>query len=134
MTVPTKHEALPSNKAFGLLFSLIFIAVAVWLGVLAYIAASILFGILAIVVALITIIKPDNLAPLNRAWMAVAHILARFINPIIFSLIFFGMLSPIAFIARLMGRDMLRINRNKVRKWEPRRIRSFEGDHFDEQF
>ncbi|MBK8067640.1 MAG: hypothetical protein IPK27_08400 [Rhodanobacteraceae bacterium] len=53
-------------------------------------------------------LAPSLLAPLNRAWMALGHLLGRIISPIIMGLIFFGVVTPIAIVARLRGVDPMR--------------------------
>ena len=51
---------------------------------------------------------PTLLRPLNRAWMLLGLTLGRMITPIIMGLIFFGILTPIAWLARRRGADPMR--------------------------
>ena len=45
--------------------------------------------------ALIASARPALLAPLNRLWMALGHMLGRIVSPIVMSLIYFGVVTPI---------------------------------------
>ena len=56
----------------------------------------------------IAIVRPALLAPLNRLWMQLGHLLGRIISPIIMSLIYFGVVTPIAIIARWRGVDPMK--------------------------
>ena len=63
---------------------------------------------IAIAFALAAAIAPALLAPLNRAWMAFGLLLGRIISPLVMGLIFFGVVTPIAVIARWRGVDPMR--------------------------
>jgi len=63
---------------------------------------------IAIAFALAAAIAPALLAPLNRAWMAFGLLLGRIISPLVMGLIFFGVVTPIALLARLRGVDPMR--------------------------
>ena len=58
--------------------------------------------------AVVASLAPSLLAPLNRAWMALGLLLGRIISPLIMGLIFFGVVTPIALLARLRGVDPMR--------------------------
>ena len=62
----------------------------------------------AIAFALITATVPAALAPLNRGWMALGHLIGRIVSPIVMGVIFFGVVTPIAVIARWRGVDPMR--------------------------
>ena len=49
---------------------------------------------LSALVLLVTLGKPDWLAPANRAWMKLAEILHRIVSPIALGIMFFGVLTP----------------------------------------
>lgn len=53
-------------------------------------------------------LAPALLAPLNRLWMALGHLLGRIVSPLVMGLIFFGVVTPIALIARMRGVDPMR--------------------------
>lgn len=106
---------LPSNRSFGLLFSIVFALAGgyIWWkhpGVHAW-----RYGLLAAsgLTLLVTLVVPSWLVPFNRAWMALAGLLHRIVSPLVLGLIFYGMFTPIAWGMRLAGRDIMK------RRFEP---------------
>ena len=63
---------------------------------------------LSVLVLLLTLGKPDWLAPANRAWMKLAEILHRIVSPIALGIMFFGVLTPMALVMRLFGHDAMK--------------------------
>ena len=51
------------------------------------------------------------LAPINRAWFRLGGLMAAIVNPIVLGFIFFGLLTPVALVGRLCGRDELGLKR-----------------------
>lgn len=103
---------LPSNRSFGILFTVVFAIVGAYLwwkslqGTVWVLSAS---GL----TLLVTLVVPAWLTPFNRAWMKLAELLNRVVSPLVLGLIFFGMFTPIAWGMRWAGRDALR------RRFEP---------------
>jgi hypothetical protein len=62
--------------------------------------ASAAFGLAAIV-------QPQTLHPLNRCWIAFGNVLHRVVSPIVMGAIFFLCVTPIAWIMRWRGNDLL---------------------------
>jgi hypothetical protein len=101
----------PSDRAFGATFAVVFLLIALWpllggeapRGWALAVAAAFLLAAL---------IRPALLASLNRLWLRLGLALHWIVNPIVMGLIFFLMITPIAVIMRLLGRDQLRL------KWD----------------
>lgn len=95
-------------------------------------------GAAAVSGALITLFCPILLSPLNKAWMLLGHLLGKIISPIVLGVIFFLIITPVAFVGRLMGRDELRLKRQALRSqptyWIDRKSPSPKGDSFHNQF
>ena len=97
---------LPSNKNFGIVFFIVFLIIALW--PLLYekeirywsIVLSIIFFILGILNAKI-------LTPLNKVWFKFGVLLGAIISPVVLSLIFYLIITPITFILRIFGKDVL---------------------------
>jgi len=107
-----KKVALPSNRSFGTLFVVVF---ALFGGYWWWRNNSLFpwaFGLSALTL-LVTLAKPDWLTPANRAWMTLAEVLNRIVSPIVLGVIFFGVLTPTAWVIRLVGRDAMK------RRYEP---------------
>ena len=58
--------------------------------------------------ATVATLRPALLNPLNRLWMALGHLLGRIVSPIVMGLIFFGVVTPIAMLARWRGVDPMK--------------------------
>ena len=135
MTLSSSPQ-LPSEKRFGLLFSLVFTVLAglgyskgwdkTWLSV--YIG-------LAVLVAAVTLVAPKLLAPFNRAWFALGQLMGRVVSPLVLGAIFFLILTPVALVTRLFGRDELRLKRKSVDSyWIDRHHDTTAAESFKNQF
>ena len=95
-----------SNKSFGLLFFVVFLIIGLWplkngenLNFY-FISASVIFLILGL-------INSKLLTPLNKSWIKLGEILGIIIAPIVMALVYFVILTPVSFIVRIFGKDLL---------------------------
>lgn len=111
----TLPEGLPPVKRFGWTLAIAFSVVATC-GVIKNWGPDVVLTscALALLFALITMSSPRTLMPLNKAWFQLGRQMGRLISPIVLGIIFFGLLTPITFITRLVGRDELRLKRNST--------------------
>lgn len=100
---------LPSNTSFGGLFVVVFLILAAWAGWRGATPWALGFASVSALFLLVTLTAPRLLTPLNRAWMALGHLLGRIISPIVLGVMFFGLITPVALVQRLSGRDALRL-------------------------
>lgn len=126
----------PSDRKFGFTFAVIFVAVGIY-GVVAS-WRPIVYGLCALAGAsfiLLAAIAPYLLAPLNRAWFVFGELLGRVVSPIALGLIFFALITPVSIIARLFGRDELRLKRRAVPSyWVHRQAPVLDPNSFKQQF
>jgi hypothetical protein len=127
---------LPSNKKFGLLFAIIFLALALYANYKN--AASIIIGLLLLISGFFLVSSffyQSLLTPLNKAWFMLGLALGKVVSPIVLGIIFFGLITPIALIARLIGRDELKLKRPKKSSYWSEPIGSnSDADSFKNQF
>ncbi len=126
---------LPSNRRFGLFFSLFFIIFNVYLyqGIIDY--KIIILGIITTFTILATIFKPNILDPFNKIWMYFGFILGKIVSPIVLAIIFYILISPIAIIIKLMGRDELLLKVvPKDSYWKSRNPKTIEPESFKNQY
>jgi hypothetical protein len=127
---------LPSNKKFGLLFLCICLAFSLY----AYSKneARLTIGLLLLLSSFFLITSffyQTLLTPLNKAWFMLGLALGKVVSPIVLGIIFFGLITPIALIARLMGRDELKLRRpKKSTYWSEPISSSSDVDSFKNQF
>lgn len=126
---------VPSDRSFGLTFTVVLALAGAWMlwtgrahfavpfaGSLAFLAASLLF--------------PRVLHPLNVAWMRLGLLLNRIVSPVVMGIMFFGVLTPVAVLMRLRGRDELRRRFDPALQsyWIDRDPPGPEGSSFPRQY
>ena len=118
--VPATHEYFGGNdrvtgasdRAFGLVFVVVFAVLGL---------APLLSGrplrvwslVAAGVVLAITLVHARWLAPFNRLWLGLGLLLHRVVNPVVMALLFYAVITPMAWPLRLAGKDPLRLG------WDP---------------
>ena len=65
------------------------------------------------------VIVPGRLSTVYRWWMALATVMSRVMAPIMVSAVYFIVLTPIAFLIRLVGRNPLRHRERDGGFWLP---------------
>ena len=68
---------------------------------------------------LLGIVVPSRLSTLSRLWLKVGTAIAKVVNPIILALLFFLVVTPMAFFMRIVGKRPLRLatDRTAVTYW-----------------
>lgn len=95
----------PSNRSFGLVFTVLFALVALgplWRGGAvrswaAVVSAAFLLAALA---------APGLLAPLNRIWLRLGLAMHRIVNPAVMGALFYGVITPFGVVMRWLGRGL----------------------------
>ena len=78
---------------------------------------------------------PKVLRPLNRVWYELGVLLGKVISPIVLGVMFFVLITPIAVITRIFGRDELKIKKLFVQSyWVDRLPPGPPSDSFKNQF
>ena len=133
MKLKINNIDLPSNKRFGLFFSLILLCISLYLFLDKSINASILSFILSFAFLITSLIKENLLLPLNKLWMSIGFLLGAIFSPIILGLIFYGILTPMALVMKLAGRDELKLKHSHT-LWIDRKHRKISTQSFKKQF
>ncbi|MGD9835203.1 MAG: SxtJ family membrane protein [Piscinibacter sp.] len=127
----------PSDRKFGLLFTAVFALLSAWAW-WRYGATRVVGLLLAIslVFATASAWRPAVLGPMNRAWMAFGHLLGRVVSPVVLGVLFYGVVTPVALMQRLAGRDelRLRLRRDQPTHWQPREPPGPGADSFGNQY
>ena len=134
MTQQSFHP-LPSNRSFGLLFVVFFGGLSAWMYHKRVPSAQ-MWGVLSLVVLLVTLFAPKFLTPFNRLWMWVGLMLNRIVSPIVMGVLYFALITPIAFGMRLARRDPLRLSydRSTSSYWIKREPPGPTQESFHRQF
>jgi len=124
-----------SNRSFGVVFAVVFFVIAAW--PLLYGATPRWWaGAVSIVFAIITMVKPTLLQGLNRLWLRLGILLGKVVSPIVLGLLFYGVLTPIGVLMRLLGKDPLRLKHDAAAAsyWIPRKPPGPPPDSMTNQF
>ena len=126
---------LPSNRKFGYFFGIICLVLCIYLFLKDIFILSLLFFFISNLFILVGTFKPKALLPLNKLWMRFGLLLSKFINPLIIAIIFFIIISPIAVLARLTGRDELKLKKRMNKTfWTDKEISLNDEESFRKQF
>ena len=103
---------ISSNRSFGLVFFIVFLLIAfyplinqgeirIW---------SVLISLLFLILG---IINSKILTPLNKVWFKFGIFLGKLISPVVMGIVFFLVVTPIAFLMRMLKKDLLNLKFNK---------------------
>jgi len=97
-----------SNRNFGIVFSIFFLIIALF-PLLSGSNIRIWSIIICLIFLILGLINSSLLLPLNKIWFKFGIFLGRIISPIIMGIIFFLVVTPIGFIMRILGKDLLNL-------------------------
>ena len=103
---------MPSNRSFGLLFFIVFLAISLW-PLISQEDLRLWAFILAIIFFVLGILNSKFLTPLNKLWMKFGLFLGSIVAPFVMGVVFFMVVTPVGFIMRSLGKDLLRMKRSK---------------------
>ena len=123
-----------SNRAFGLIFAVIFLVIALWPLINGASPRTWALIIVALF-ALPAILYPSVLTPLNAAWVKFVLFMHKIVNPILMGLIFFLTVLPTGLMLKLFGKDPMRrkFDANATTYWQQRDDKVTK-ESFDNQF
>ncbi len=140
---PKSHHAaialgakLPSERSFGLLFTVIFLLLA---GYTWHSGSDSLHTAICLVLAgaflLSGLLAPGLLTPLNKLWFQLGLAMGRIVSPIVLGVLFFIVITPVAIFMRIIGRDELKLKKQNVSSyWIERTPPGPEPESFKDQF
>ena len=113
-----------SNKNFGLTFFVIFFIISFYPF---FIGNKINFWFLFISLTFLifSLLNPKILNPLNIIWTKFGILLGKILSPLIMSLVYFLVMTPIAFYLKLINKDVLNLKKNYSNTyWEKKKDES----------
>ena len=112
-----------NNKGFGLLFFIVFILIGLW-PLIKGDNPRILFFPIALVFLILGIMNAKILTPLNKLWIKFGELLGRIISPVVMAFVYFTILTPLSFLIRISGKDLLKVKfSNKINTYWIKRIK-----------
>jgi hypothetical protein len=102
-----------SDRSFGLVFTVVFAVVGLLPLLKGNPVRTWALGVSALILV-ISFTTPSVLHGANVLWMKLALLLSKVTNPIITGLMFYVLFTPVAFIFRLTGKDLLRLKHDSA--------------------
>jgi len=124
-----------SDRSFGMVFAVVFALLA---GYFAWRGHDWWPALLAPATAflLLALIRPALLAWPNWLWTRLGLLLGAVVAPVVMGIIYFAVFTPMGLIARLLGKDFLRLRRDPAAPtyWLPRQDQQPTPERLRDQF
>jgi hypothetical protein len=99
-----------SNRSFGIVFFVVFLLIGSY-PLLKGGDLKIIPILIAIIFLILGVINSKLLTPLNKFWFKFGLLLGQVISPIVMGVIFFLVVTPIGYLMRFFGKDVLRLKK-----------------------
>ena len=101
-----------SNRGFGILFFIVFVIISIW---------PLFKGgdlrlwslIIAFIFLVLGLLNSKFLTPAKRIWIRFGELLGKIISPIVLSIIFFLLITPIGILMKILRKDLLNLRFTK---------------------
>ena len=126
-----KYINMPSNKNFGIVFSIIFFLICLY-PLLNNENIRLWSLFLSLIFLFLGFLNSKILTPLNKIWFQFGIFLGKTISPLIMGIIFFLVVTPTGLLMRLFKKDLLNLkfNNNKTYWIEKKEPKSRMKDQF----
>ena len=106
-----------AGRRFGFTLGLAFLALSALLAWRGRETGAMVTGGVGAVLLVAGFAVPTRLAPVERAWMALAHALSRITTPLLMGIVYYVTVVPIGVMRRLLGRNPLVHARTAAGYW-----------------
>jgi hypothetical protein len=129
------NETKKDLRKFGITVGGVLAAIAVLLFYFEK-TSAIYFAVIGGLLILFGALFPKILKPLNKIWMSLAIVLGFFMSRVILTVLFYLVLTPIALLAKLVGKKFMILKYDKSVKtyWEKRSIIHKKQIDYERQF
>ena len=112
-----------NNRGFGLLFFIVFALIGIWplknSGNI-----NLYFITIATIFLVLGGLDSSFLTPLKKVWIKFGDLLGKIIAPVVMAFIYFIILTPLSFLIRITGKDLLKVKySNKENTYWIKRIK-----------
>jgi hypothetical protein len=105
-----------SNRSFGVVFFIVFLIISLY-PILNHGEIRLWALIISSIFLILGLVNSKLLSPLNNLWFRFGIFLGKIISPIIMGIIFFLVVTPIGFLMRILGKDLLNLKFNKEKSY-----------------
>ena len=106
-----KNIKLPTNRNFGIVFSVVFLLIALW-PLLKQNDVRIWSLIISIIFFILGLFNSNILLPLNKLWFKFGILLGSIVAPIVMGIVYFLVVTPTGLIMRMFRKDLLNLKKN----------------------
>ena len=99
-----------SLRNFGLLVSGIFFLLGLWIYYRSQSPLGIVFFVIGTLLLLFGLVSPNSLSQVFKIWMGLAFALGWLMSRVLLTILFYFVITPIGFVAKIVGKDFLDIN------------------------
>jgi hypothetical protein len=131
--IPARLTAREGRR-FGLTVGgafLVFAAIAWWRG---HETLAPILGGLGAVLAVLGLVVPTHLGPIERGWMALAHAISKVTTPIVMGVMYLGVLLPVGVLRRRFGGNPLVHEKQSNSYWFERPANARKSSSLRRQF
>ena len=107
---------ISSNRSFGVVFFIVFLLIALY-PLLNNNEIRLWSLIISVLFLILGILNSKILSPLNKIWFKFGLLLGKIISPIIMGVIFFLVVTPIGFIMKVLGKDLINLKFNNEKSY-----------------
>ena len=100
-----------SNRSFGIVFSIVFLLIALW-PLLNNSEIRVWSLIISAIFLILGFLNSMLLNPLNILWFKFGLLLGKIISPLVMGLIFFCVVTPIGILMKIFMKDLLKLKYN----------------------
>jgi len=111
-----KKIKLPTNKNFGIVFFIIFLLIALW-PLLNENEIRIWSLVISLIFLILGLMNSIYLTPLNRIWFRLGILLGSLASPIVMSIVFFAVVTPISLMMKLFNKNLLGLKKNNKKSY-----------------
>ena len=106
-----RTENKSTNKSFGIVFFIVFLLIAIYPF---FNNGNIRLWslILSVIFLILGLLNSKILTPLNYIWFKFGLLLGKIISPLVMGIVFFAVITPIAFLMRVLNKDLLSLKYN----------------------
>ena len=109
-----------NNRGFGILFFIVFIIISIW-PLLNAGDLRIWSLLIAFIFLILGLLDSKFLNPLRRIWIKFGELLGKIISPIVLSIIFFLLVTPIGILMKILRKDLLNLRFTKDKTYWTKR-------------
>ena len=78
----------------------------------------------AMILHVVNMVVPRIYAPMAVVWLGLSHLLGTVMSKVLLSILFFGLVTPIGVLRRLLGKDSLKLRAFKASKGSVMTVRN----------